>query len=253
MKIRNVSLILTGLSIVGTAVTAILASKATLDAQDTIEHERGMRFDLDEPTDFTKKELVKIAWKHYIPAGIAGAATAGCMIASHKMTYKHILALSSAGVLSGRLLDEYKYKAEKLIGKEKLNEIKRAVWKDSKASPVDADEGNDPEVYFYEEYNDRYFKSSLLAVQAAETALNRSYVEHNDATLGKFYDILGIPDPTGIADRIGWAHEIHTNLWIDITHEKLDEFTNPATGEPMKEDCYLLSYEQTPEPLDRLE
>lgn len=253
MRIKNVTLVLTGLSIVGTVITAIAASRATLAAKKDVSFEQSRRFDRGKDPKLNPVEYAKVTWKYYIPTMAIGTATIGCTIASHRLSYKHILALSSASVLSGRLLDEYKDKAINIVGKDKYEKIKKAIWQESKASPKYADEGNDPQVYFYEEFNDRYFKSSLVAVQAAEMALNRAYVEHNDATLGQFYDILGIADPTGIADRVGWAHEIQGKTWIDITHTKMDEFLDPRTDEAMNEDCYILEYVIAPEPLDRLE
>ena len=198
MKIKNVTLVLTGLSIVGTVITAIAASRATLAAKELVGSERKEHFDEPE-SHLTPVEYAKVTWRYYIPTVVIGSATIGCTIASHRLSYKHILALSSASMLSGRLLDEYKDKAIKIIGKDMYEKIKEAVWQESKAKPKDADEGNEPEVYFYEEFNDRYFKSSITAVQAAELAINRRFVEKNDATLQHFYDMLGIPDPTDIA------------------------------------------------------
>ena len=69
----NSQLILTGFAVAGVATTAVLTVRSTVAAYVEYSNESSMSSD-----PFTKREVVKLVWRHYIaPVGV-GLATVKC-------------------------------------------------------------------------------------------------------------------------------------------------------------------------------
>ena len=96
MKLSN---ILAGLSYIGVPVTAYLTHTGTKKA---MENSKDGKQDL----------------KYYIPAAVAGAATIGCGIASHKLDKKEIAKLTALAAATGKAYDMYRNANIKVNGRE---------------------------------------------------------------------------------------------------------------------------------------
>ena len=96
--------ILTGVGIAGMLTTVGLAIKATPKAMELIE-EKKEELDTDE---LTKGEIVKVAWKPYIPTVIVGTLSTVCLIGACAEGAKRTAALATACKLSEPALSEYK-------------------------------------------------------------------------------------------------------------------------------------------------
>ena len=88
--------ILTGIGIAGMISTTILAVKATPRALDLIAKAEDEKFDNGHGSKLTNIEVVKVAWKPYIPATITGTVSIACLIGASSVNARRNAALYSA-------------------------------------------------------------------------------------------------------------------------------------------------------------
>ena len=140
-----------------------------------------------------KKEKLKA----YAPAIISGVGTSACILGSHHISAKEIIALSG----SCAYLTANKEKVEKIIkekfGKDALKEVKTETAKEIVATPqvtngvcYERTGKGDQRFFFYEQ--GRYFVSSLKDVYAADKKFNDDIRKGLIPTWNDYYDLLGI-------------------------------------------------------------
>ena len=211
--------ILTGLGIAGMITTTVLAVKATPKAMKLLEEAKKDIFDNLDPedisgnntdyTDISLKpiEMVKVAWKPYIPAAITGIASISCIIGASSVHAKRNAAIAAAYNLSQTALTEYKEKVVETIGEKKEQAIKDKIAKDKvKKDPVSKSEvivtgkGN---TLCYDAFNSRYFYSDIDQIKRAINELNRIMLNQMYVSLNDFYDELNLKH-SGNGDELGW-------------------------------------------------
>lgn len=211
--------ILTGLGIAGMVTTTVLAVKATPKALTLIQDAEIEKVDeqvkegkgpdeLDEK--LTPVEVVKVAWKPYIPAVLLGTASAACLIGANSVHARRHAALYSAYKLSETALTEYKDKVKEIVPEKKVKEIKqkladdkvdKVAKKDSKPRVIVS---NDGDTWFVDPFTNEPFLSTTAKVDAAINKVNRQMMDEMFASLSDLYDELGI-DHTVNSDDIGWC------------------------------------------------
>lgn len=199
--------ILTGIGIAGMITSTILAVKATPKALTLIEIAEDDKYDSTGESDLTKTELVKAAWKAYIPTVVTGAASITCLIGASSVNAKRNAALATAYELSKTALSEYKEKVVEEIGEKKEKIIREKIDQDhldknpvSKSNIVITNNGDQ---LFYDGVSGRYFKSDLESIKAAVNKVNRDMTYDNYISLSEFYDEIGL-EPTDVSDQLGW-------------------------------------------------
>lgn len=201
--------ILTGLGIAGMITTTVLAVKATPKALELIEDEREKRYSEDDDTPITKADVVKVAWKPYIPAVVTGVMSTACLIGASSVNAKRNAALAAACNLSATALAEYKEKVVETIGERREQTVRDKVAEERvKKHPV-----NDEEVYdtrkgntlCFDPLSARYFRCDIDEVKRAELAIKERLLHDicGSASVNEFYDELGLPH-TLVGDNIGW-------------------------------------------------
>lgn len=197
--------ILTGIGIVGLVSTTVLAVRATPKALELIEEEKA-KTDADalKPVD-----VVKVAWKPYVPAAITGVVSIGCIVGASSVSARRQAALYSAYKLSETAFADYKEKVVETIGEKKEKVVRDKIAKDRlEKSPVTKSEvimTGAGESLFYDPISDRYFKSDLETIRKIINDLNyaMSYGSEMYVSLSQLYDELGLKH-TSISDNIGW-------------------------------------------------
>jgi len=232
----NKTTILTALSIFGTLGVAITTYKATLKADKVLK---------DEALD--TKDKIQRVWKDYIPVAITIGGTVTCIVASHHISRKQIAAIASAASMSGKLVEDYRQAILERYGEEGLDEIHKTMAE--KAEPPEIvsyglcsinkglpNEG--PEMLFFDQFTERWFRSSISAVKEAGYRLNRNFVLRGYASLGEYYEFLGLSDIPDKFETIGWnAYDGYS--WVDI------HYTLSETDEG--EQYYIIWYVFTPQ------
>lgn len=211
--------ILIGFGVAGFVTAVVLAVKATPKAMQLIESRKEeINSELengDWETRVTKLEpieVIKVAWKPYIPAVVTGVVSIACVVGANSVNTKRNAALATAYQLSTAALNEYKDKVVETIGEKKEQSIREKISKDRiEHNPVH----NNPvyitgngESLFLEPISKRYFKSDIERIRATINTLNETM--YNDPfgqiSLSDFYDEIGL-ERTDISNDIGWCIE----------------------------------------------
>lgn len=205
--------ILTGIGIAGMITTTILAVRATPKALELIEEQKE-EASVDELSSF---EVVKVAWKPYIPAMVTCIASTACLIGASSVNTKRNAALATAYKLSETALSEYRDKVVETIGEKKERIVRDKVAEERvKKNPVSKNEviitGNGKTLCF-DPISGRYFMCSIETIKKAENTLNKQMLHDISGyvSLNEFYDELGL-DHTSVGNDLGW----NTNQLIDI-------------------------------------
>ena len=195
---NNSPLILTCMSVVGTVSTAIMASQATLKAQDIL-YDNGAE-------DLVWQDKARLTWKCYIPTGLMGISTIGCMIGSHVCSENQKAALQSAYLLSQTTLQEYQKKVIERIGKNKERELydetlKEVAIRQGQPTTVYSDGGMAGEVIdtghgntlFYDVPGQIYFKSDINYIRSKVNDLNNEVRTEMYFDWNEIYYRWGLP------------------------------------------------------------
>ena len=98
--------ILTGVGIAGMIMTTVMAVRATPKAIQLLDEEkRRQQADKLEPMD-----VVKTAWKCYIPAAVTGTVSVACLIGASSVNARRNAALTAAYTISESTLRDYQKK-----------------------------------------------------------------------------------------------------------------------------------------------
>lgn len=195
--------ILTGIGIAGMIGTTVMAVRATPKALKLLEERKN-----EEKIDkLPPVEVVKTAWKCYIPAAITGVASTACLIKATSVNTRRNAALVTAYNLSKTALDEYKDKVVETIGEKKEKLIQDGIAKDK----LDENPVEDHEVFVtdkgttrcFDGFSGRRFISSRDAIERAINRLNRYMVTNMYVSLNEFYRELDIC-PVDMGDVLGW-------------------------------------------------
>lgn len=195
--------ILTGVGVAGMVATTIMAVRATPKAMLLI-NEKEVELGVDE---LTAAEVVKTAWKCYIPATITGVTSIACIIGASSVNARRNAALATAYTLSETALKEYKAKVIETIGDKKEQTVRDAIAKEKiEKNPVSNNEvvmTNKGETLCYDAISGRYFKSDIDKLKRAENILNRQMLEDGSVSLNDFYYEIGLDD-IKVGDDLGW-------------------------------------------------
>lgn len=219
---RHSPVILSGIGAVGVITTATMAVKATPKALEIInEASIDKTHQTGENTELTKAEVVKVAWKCYIPAVVTGTATIACIFGANVLNRRQQAALTSAYIFLNRTYKDYKAKVTELYGEGADRNVRSEIVKD-KCKQVDIRDCVGETLLFYEEHYGKFFQRTMLEVQDAEYQLNRKLAKEGEASLNDFFELLGL-DESEIGDALGWSQEticdFYNPSWIDFEHE----------------------------------
>lgn len=235
--------ILTSLAVGGMVTTVVMAVKATPKALELIQLEHdAILMNLDEDVleyDMPKKDMIKVAWKPYIPAMIMGTATIACIIGAHTVSSRRTAALASAYSLTETALTEYKNKVVEQIGKGKEEKVRDAIaadhLKENPISEVEILELPGDGQLCYDTLSSRYFKSSIEKIRQTVNCLNERLLREDYLSVNDLYYSLGLRE-TPLASDLGWRVD---NGLIDVKFSaQLTETDTP---------CIVIDYQIVPQ------
>jgi hypothetical protein len=210
LVVDNSPLILTYISVAGVISTTVMAVKATPKALD---HIQWAQHDADH--NLTTKEIVQVAWKHYIPAASIGVVTLACIIGAQRINSKRSAALVTVYTITENAFKEYKAKVKQEIGSGKEEKIRSEIAKDyiESAPMVNAEVmvTGLGEQLCYDTFTGRYFKSDIETIRRAQNDINAGVINDMYASHNDFYRLIGLP-PTSYGEEIGWNMDNMMNL-----------------------------------------
>lgn len=256
---KNSPTILTGMSVAGLVTTAILGIKATPKALSILSdyamelYEKEMK-DSSNLMPFsewlgldnygcpwkvlTKKEIIKLTWKLYLPMLAVGLTTIGCTIGSNHISLRRNAALASIYGLTEAAFKEYQAKVVETIGKNKELKVRDDISEDHiKQNPPGKNEvifTGKGEVMCYDSLSGRYFKGDVDKIRKAVNELNRRLLSEMYLSLNEFYYEIGLGE-TKLGEQLGWELDKGT-IEVDFSAH-LTENDEP---------CLCLNYKVTP-------
>ncbi len=191
---------------IGSAISAtVLAVKATPKALQKIEEAKE-----EKGEELTKVEVVKAAWKPYIPAAVSTGFSIACIVSSNSVHTRRNAALATCYKITETALTEYREKVVETIGEKKEQTIRDGIAKDkvdknpvSKSTVIMTDHGNS---LMLDPLSMRYFESSIDKIKKASIEINSRMINGMEmyASLNEFYDEIGL-DRTLCGDELGWT------------------------------------------------
>ena len=199
--------ILTGLGIAGMITTTVLAVKATPKVLDIIEDKK-KELGLDQSENLRPVEVVKVAWKPYIPAVITGVTSVACLIGANSVNVRRNAALATAYNLSTTALAEYKDKVIETIGEKKEKAVRDRIAEDRlKKEPVNQSAivvSGKGTTRCFDTITKQRFISDIETIRRIVNDLNERMINGEDyISLNEFYYELGL-DEVSIGDELGW-------------------------------------------------
>lgn len=198
--------ILTGIGIAGLLTTTVLAVKATPKALMLIEEKKK-----EEGVDkLPALDVVKAAWKPYIPAAVTGVLSTTCLIGASSVNVRRNAALATAYKISETALAEYREKVVETVGDAKERQIREKVAKEHvEKNPVnngDVIVTGKGKTLCYDVISGRYFESDIDRIKRAANELNRRMLTDvfGYISVNEFYDELDL-DHIGVGDDLGWS------------------------------------------------
>ena len=192
---RHSTSILTVLGASGVVATTVLAVKATPKAMELLEEAKE-----EKGEDLTPVEVVKTAWKPYIPAAITGVSTIACIFSINLLSTKNQASLMSAYALLDSTFKEYQNKVNELHGGEAATNIKHEVIKSKFDTNMELHEDKH---LFFDYQSMQFFESTMEDVMRAENEFLEVFHDRGYACLNEFYDCLGIPH-VEYGYQLGW-------------------------------------------------
>ena len=210
---------------IGAAATAVLASKAAIDAKEEIakaKEERQTEL-VDDEADISFGEKAVIYAKVYAPTAIMLTATELCIFGSNHINQQRIAALGAAYILKEADFKEYKEHVESMIGKKKAQEIKdNLVQKHINDIPQTDSNTMNPNIpkslkldLWYDETSKRYFYSNVEYVRRAEIEANAQLQKTGFVSVNDIYELLGI-ETVPLMENDGWDLDTHGEVILEI-------------------------------------
>lgn len=196
--------IFTALGVTGVITTSYLAAKAGYEAHRVIswdERIAGAKEDAKERF----KDRAKSTWKIYVPAGVSGILTVGCIIGSTKTNSRRTAAAVTAYSLTERAFTEYREKVVEQIGKGKEQTLRDEIAQErvAKSPSKEVVIVGSGHILCCELHTGRYFRSDMEKLRKAQNDINARIVNDVYVTLDEFYDLIGL-DGTSNSNLMGW-------------------------------------------------
>lgn len=195
--------ILTGIGIAGMITTTVLAVKATPKAVRLIDAKK----ETEGVDELKPIEVVKVAWKPYIPAAVTCVTSVACLVGASAVNTKRNAVLATAYTLSETALKEYKDKVIETIGEKKEQTVREQINKDhldktpyNPSTVIVTGKGNTKCLDYH---SGRYFDSDKMHIERAVNELNKTMLLENYVSLNQFYDELGL-EHTEMGYDLGW-------------------------------------------------
>ena len=225
---------------VGVVATAIETGRATTKAQHILEVDKELtKFNEDEfgvtEEPPTKKQIVLMCWKAYVPAVILGGGTIACILGSNALNKKQLAGLTAAYMALGKTYQTYRQKVIENIGLEKEAEIQEQISEEK--LPEVRDKMAEEKLLCYEPISKRYFHATEAELLTAFYEANRDFNANGYIALNDVYGYLNldfIPELHGWGWSIDYMSEMLDNCWIDFSYAKQQTVWKYIMSLPLK-------------------
>lgn len=231
---KHAPTILTGVSVIGVAATAYLASRAGYKAATHIvEHEITTGEVVRDP-----KTKVQLAWRYYIPPLSVGMATVACMITSNVLSVKRQTVLLGAYALAEQSFATYRQKIVENFGEDDEQTIHEIITEDATQQTLEESTlvRKDDQDIFVDAFSGQDFLSTIPKVEAAQNAILDEIEARGFAKLNYFYQMIGART-TEMGDDFGWNSDRPIDVVVTplVTQDKRAGFGIGFRQKPVPE------------------
>jgi len=238
LKVRQHSpAILFGAGVIGVGATVVLACRATLKLEDTLEEtkrnldrvERASESEVEGFSDKDKQKAqvaiyvaggLKVA-KLYAPAVIVGLASVGALTGAQIILNKRVAGLGAAYMAVNEAFNKYRARVVEELGVEKDLEFRhgfedRDIVEDTDEGPVvktvRQPDGSSPSMYarFFDENNKNWQRSTpnhnQFFIACQQNWANEMLKARGHVFLNEVYDMLGF-ERTAAGAVVGWVYD----------------------------------------------
>jgi hypothetical protein len=205
----NSPVLLVGTAVAGVVSTGILAARGGYKARGIVdEAENRYHHDPELITPLEPVEKVRLTWLCYAVPAVTGASSIASVLGVHTIHTKRHAALAGLYAVTAGKFDDYRDRAEELLGSKKTQELNDAMARKSvERHPfidhevILADGGTE---LMQDEWSGRYFQGTVPIVEKALYEINLQLAEGSEASLNEYYDHIGLkPIPMGV--EYGWS------------------------------------------------
>lgn len=228
--------LLTAAGIIGGITATVLASKATLRLEETLDDIQARAEDVKtRDVEVDQKELAYVyargglqVLKLYSPALSAGAVAIVCVVSAQGIMNRRNAALAAAYSVLERGFAEYRQRVEDKLGTEEEFKLRHGIEKvvssekteDGDILTTVAVKGIDHSIYarFFDETNANYHRRAdfnLTFLKAQQQYLNDLLQVRGHVFLNDVYDSLGI-DRSQAGSVVGWVVSKDGDNYIDF-------------------------------------
>lgn len=199
----NSPVLLVGTAIAGVVTTGVLAAKGGYKARGIIDEAQANQVD-----ELTAQDKIRLTWLCYAVPAVTGVTTIASVVGVHTIHTKRHAALAGLYAVTAGKMDDYRDKAEELLGAKKTQALNDAVGQ----AAVDKVPFENNEVIItdggselcFDAWSGRYFMGSVPIIERAFHEINMQLLESGDASLNDFYDHIGL-DPIPMGQDFGWS------------------------------------------------
>ena len=230
---KNSPVILSVIGATGVIITSGLTIKATIKANNLYNS-------LDNKEELNKKDIVRLFWKEYIPAGISASATIICIFGASYINQKMKASLISAYYLLQNSYMDYKNATNELY-ENADSKIRHKLFED-KYSKENISLQNDDTEIFFDYWSGSFFESTMDEMLRHESEFLETLSINGWVSINEWEHILG-NRPMINGDILGWySNEYHdVNGYPDV--EVIFEPDTMSNG--LK--CNIINFSMEPE------
>lgn len=206
----NSPVLLVGAAVAGVVTTGYLAAKGGYKARGVLDEAERERAEANLPPH-TTMEKAQLTWLCYASPAVAGASTIASVLAVHSIHTKRAASMAALYAVSQNKLDDYRLKAEELLGSKKTQQLNDALATNSVQDNPPAEDYTDVIItgrgteLMQDGFSKRYFTSSVPEVEVAFAKLGAKIEVDGDASLNDYYDMLGMEPLDDLGLRFGWS------------------------------------------------
>lgn len=207
---NNSTHILTALAVGGVVGTTALAVRATPAAMRSVQEAQE-----NVPYSLKKTEIVKVAWKHYIPAAATGLSTIACIVGANTISTKREAAIVAGAAFTERAYKEFREATKEEVGEKKYEEIHEAAYskvvRENPPSPelIPTDTSK---ILCMDAWSQRYFQANKNMIDKAVNEVNFQVINDGYASVNDFWRFLGLA-PTSTGEEFGWSTTNKMDIW----------------------------------------
>ena len=213
---KNSPTILSIIGATGVIITSGLTMKATIKANNLYNSREDKEL-------LTKKDIVKLYWKEYIPSILSAGTTIGCIFGANYINQKTKATLASAYCLLQNSYIEYKNAANELYENADSKIQAKICEKKYDENAIIYDENV---TLFYDNLSGTFIESTMDEMLRYESKFLELLYSRGKVSVNQWERIIG-NDPLIIGDELVWYsndyHDIqaYPDVKIDFIPDKL--------------------------------